>query len=541
MLDHLERGRRAYRRMAWGDAYDSLSQADRLDPLGADDLERAATAAYLTGRNPAHSQFLERAHHAHLEAGSRERAGRCAFWLGLTLLLRGETGQANAWFARARRLVDGLDCPEEGYLLVPVAERHLAEGDGEAAHAAAAGAAAVGERFADADLVACARHLQGRARIRQGRIPAGLVLLDEAMLAAAAGELSPIMTGLIYCSLIEACQAVHAAGRAREWTDALGRWCEAQPQMVAFTATCLVRRAEIMALSGDWPAAMAEARRACEAIPEREGRSPPATALYQRAELDRLRGRFPAAERSYREAGRLGWEPQPGLALLRLAQGRSDAAGAAIRRVLSATKDPLARARLLPAQVEIMLAVRDVQEAREACRELEGIAEQCQSDVLRAAAGWARGAIELAEGDAQASLVPLRQAFELWQRVEAPYEVARVRVLTGLACRSLGDDETAGTEFSEARAVFERLGAEPDLAHLDTLEAPGPEAGHGDLTPRELQVLRLIAAGGTNKAIADELFLSERTIDRHVSNILAKLNVPSRAAAIAHGYEHHLL
>jgi DNA-binding CsgD family transcriptional regulator len=361
------------------------------------------------------------------------------------------------------------------------------------------------------------------------------------MIAVSADELSPIVTGLIYCSVIDACQQVFALSRAREWTLALTRWCEQQPEMVAFTGTCLVHRAEVMQFSGAWAEAMTEARHACEHVSVAGERKPPAAALYRQAEIHRLRGEFVAAEEAYRNASRLGSEPQPGLALLRMAQGRIDAACAALRRVLSAATDPLDRAKLLPAHVEIALVAGDVQEARGASAELDEIARRYATDVLQAMAAHARGAVELAEGRAQAAVSALRQAFELWQQSEAPYEAARVRLLIALACRELGDAESAGLEFDAARALFERLGAMPDLAYLDSLRKRATQANRHGLTARELQVLRQIAAGKTNKAIATELFVSERTIDRHVSNILTKLGVPSRAAATAYAYNHKLL
>jgi DNA-binding CsgD family transcriptional regulator len=541
MVDTLKKGRESYRRRAWGDAYQSLSLTDQATPLGVEDLELLARSAYLTGRDLDFDRFLVRAYHAHQKSGDRVRAARCAFWLSLSRFLRGETAQASGWLARAQRLVEGHDCVEQGYLLLPVAEQHLAEGNGNAAHATAAGVAAIGDRFGDADLIACARHVQGRALIQQGQVQAGLGLLDEAMLALIAGELSPIMTGLIYCSVVEACQQVFALSRAREWTSALARWCEEQPQLVAFTSTCLVYRAEIMLFHGDWPEAMAEACRACERFAQGVDRNPPAEAFYQRAELHRLRGESAAAEEAYRSASRFGCEPQPGLALLRMAQGRTDAACAAIRRVLSAATDRLQRVKLLPGHIEIMLAIGDIQEARNACRELEEIAEKSAVDVLHGMVAHARGAVALAEGDARAALGPLRRAFEVWRHVEAPYEAARARVLIGLACRSLADDEAGELELGAARAVFERLGAAPELARLDSLGKRATSANRHGLTSREHQVLRLIAGGKTNKAIATELFLSERTIDRHVSNILTKLNVPSRAAATAYAYAHKLL
>jgi DNA-binding CsgD family transcriptional regulator len=349
------------------------------------------------------------------------------------------------------------------------------------------------------------------------------------------------MTGLIYCSVIDACQQVYALARAWEWTSALTKWCEGQPQMVAFTGTCMVHRAEIMQLHGAWSDAIEEARRACARYSEGIEQQPPAAAFYQQAEVHRLRGEFTAADEAYRIASQRGYEPQPGLALLRMAQGRTDAAAAAIRRVVSATTGQLQRTRLLPAYVEIMLAVGDIEDARGACHELAGIAENLDTAVLGAMASHARGAVELAEGDARAALGPLRSTFEAWQRVEAPYEAARVRVLMGMACRAFGDDEGAGLELDAARAVFERLGAAPDLARIDALTKGAPSGHRHGLTPRELQVLRLVAAGKTNKAIAAELFLSGKTVDRHVSNIFNKLDVPSRAAATAYAYQHKLI
>jgi DNA-binding CsgD family transcriptional regulator len=347
------------------------------------------------------------------------------------------------------------------------------------------------------------------------------------------------MTGLMYCSVIEACREVHALGRAREWTFALSRWCEQQPGMVAFTGACLVHRAEIMRLQGAWPEALAEAGRACERS-QRAARKPPGAALYQQAEIYRLRGDYANADAAYREASELGFDPQPGLALLRLAQGRTDAASAAIRRVLMATTDRLQRARLLPAGVEIMLAAGDRTASSAACEELHALAGTFETDALRAWAVQSHGALALAGGDARAALDPLRRAFTLWERLEAPYEGARVRVLIAQACRALGDAEAATLELAAARSVFTRLGAEPDLTRLDAPVAISAPA-RGRLTARELEVLRLIAAGHTNKSIASELCLSERTIDRHVSNILGKLDVPSRAAATARAYEHELL
>jgi DNA-binding CsgD family transcriptional regulator len=504
-----------------------------------------ATSAYILGRDLEFLVFVERAHHAHLAADDPVRAARSGFWLSLGHLLRGEVGAATGWLSRTQRLLARADCPdcvEHGFVLVPVAEQHLAEGRDFAAHRTASVAVEIGDRFGDADLVACARHLQGRSLIRQGKVGVGLAHLDEAMLAVVGGRLSPIVTGLVYCSVIDACLQVHAVGRAGEWTSALARWCGQQPQMVAFTGTCLVHRAEILHLRGAWTEAMAEVRRAGERPREgAEGGLAPASASYRQGEIHRLRGDLAAAERSFREAVSGGWEPQPGLALLWLAQGRTEAACAAIRRALGAAQGALERMKLLPAFAEITIAAGDIEAARAACRELEDSAPAVGSAVLDAMAGYARGAVELAAGDARTALVYLRPALEGWQRIDAPYDAARARVLVGSACHALGDRDGGRVEFSAARAVFERLGAVPDIVRVDALLGGAASPSSPGLTPRELEVLRHLATGKTNKAIAGALGLSERTIDRHVGNIFDKLDVRSRAAATAYAYDHGLL
>jgi DNA-binding CsgD family transcriptional regulator len=538
---HLESGRESYESRAWLDAYESLSRADVATPLGPEDLERLATSAYMLNRDDDFAGALERAHHLYLNAGEALRAVRCAFWVGVSLATRGEMAGASGWFGRGQRLLEREegDCVEQGYLLIPVLLQHVGAGEPEAAYATAADAVEIGERFQDADLMALGRHEQGHALVRQGRVEEGLRLLDETMVAVIAGELSPIVTGLVYCNVIAFCQEVYEVRRAREWTAALTRWCERQPDMVAHTGLCLLHRAEIMELDGAWPDALEEARRARERFAEATDQTAAGRASYRQGEVHRLRGESAEAEEAYREASRCGWEPQPGMALLRLAQGDVPAAAAAIRRVVGETDEPLTLARLLPAYVEIMLAEGQTEEARSAAGRLELISVGHEGGMRAALVAQTRGAVELAEGDARAGLVALRRSWQIWQELEAPYEAGRVRVLVGLACRALGDDDAAELELEAARGVFAELGAAPDLARLESL-SPAPGAGHG-LTLRELEVLRLVAAGATNKAIAAELVVSERTVDRHVSNIFAKLRVSSRSAATAYAYEHQLV
>jgi DNA-binding CsgD family transcriptional regulator len=497
----------------------------------------------MLGRDVEYVRALERAHLAYLDAGDASRAVRCAYWIGHNLMLRGEMGPATGWFGRARRLLEreDRDSAERGYLLIPVLVGHAIASDHEAAYETASEIAEIGTAFADRDLIAIGVHEQGHALVRLGRFDEGLRLLDEVMVSVTAGELSPIVAGMVYCNTIGFWQSVYELRRAREWTEALTRWCEQQPDMVAHTGVCLVHRAEIMQLQGAWDAALEEARRAAERFAEGVLNARVCgKAYYRQGEVHRLRGER-AAEESYREASRRGYEPQPGLALLRLAEGKGDAASSAMRRVLDEAPLPRARAALLPAYVEIMLARGEMDEARSACRELETISAAHRSDMLRAMSAQARGALALAEGDTQRALVALRDALQTWQELEAPYEAARVRVLVGLGCRAVGDEDSAAWEFDAARAVFDRLGARPDVARVDSLTASPPAAAAHGLTQRELQVLRLVARGATNRSIAAELVLSERTIDRHVSNIFAKLSVSSRAAATAYAYEYHLV
>jgi DNA-binding CsgD family transcriptional regulator len=372
--------------------------------------------------------------------------------------------------------------------------------------------------------------------VRAGRTRDGFALLDEAMVTATTSELTPFVVGIVYCGVILACQEVFEVGRAREWTLALSTWTDEQPDLVAFTGRCRIHRAEILQLGGSWSDALEEAGRACRRMIETQNAAA-GIAYYRQAELLRLRGEFAAAEQSYREASGFGWEPQPGLAQLRLAQGNRDVALAAIRRASAEITEPLKRAALLPAYVEIALEAGEVEEAYAACSELEELAGRYESAMLAAMVAYSRGAVALAQGDAHAALVALRGAHQTWLGLDAPYEVARTRTLVARACSDLGDAEAARLELEAACAIFRRLGATPDLARVEP-RAKGDSHG---LSDRELEVLRLVAAGKSNREIAAELVISEHTVARHVQNIYRKLRLSSRAAATAFAFEHDLV
>jgi ATP/maltotriose-dependent transcriptional regulator MalT len=486
---------------------------------------------------------LERAFRAHLDAGSPLPALRSAFWIGVHLAQRGEMGGAGGWLGRAQRLLEraGADRVESGYLLLPIVFQHEASGDLEAAARIAARATELAERFDDPDLLALAAHEQGHILIRVGRVREGLALLDEAMVAVTSGELSPIVSGIVYCGAILACGDAYELRRSQEWTAALTEWCGRQPDLVAFTGQCLVHRAQIMQLHGEWDDALNEALRAAERCLRGESPAAAGVACYQRGEIHRLRGDFAAAEEAYREANGHGWEPQPGLALMRLAQGKVEVAAAAMRRLEGEASEPARRAGLLPAYVEIMLAVDDLAAARAAAEELALLAHSHDDGTLDAVAAVSWGAVQLADGEPRAALASLRRAVAVWRELDAPYECARARELLGLACRELGDEDGATLELDAARDTFARLGAAIDLSRVGMLADIAAAFDRHGLTSRELEVLRLVAAGRSNRDIAAALVISEHTAARHLQNIFAKLGVSSRTAAGAFAFEHHLV
>ena len=513
------------------------TEKPRWGPRTSNDSQRRPTS---WGGMTRARHFWARAHQIFLDRGDREGAARSAGWLAFGLLHRGARAPASGWLARAEHILDEaqLDSVVRGYLLIPTAIQRIVQGDPAAGHATFNQAAQIANRFGDRDLASIACHGRGRALIRLGNIGEGVALLDEAMVALIAGEVSPMVAGDTYCSVLEGCQEIFDLRRAYEWTISLTRWCAAQPDLVRYRGECLLYRAEVMQLRGRWDDAAQDAQDACELLTSRPAAG---SAFYRLGEIHRLRGEFAKAETAYTHANEYGRKPQPGLSLLRLAQDQVEAASASIRNVLLDTTARAARARMLPAAVEILLAAGDLASARDAAGEFAEIASAIGTPLLSAASAHATGAVLLGEDDIAGASTSLRQACDIWRDLEMPYEEAQTCLLLAAICERRDDQDGRRLELDNARRLFKQLNAEPCLARLTAQADRGTRRSIGSLSDRELQVLRLVSAGKTNRDIAEELFISEKTVARHVSNIFDKVGVSSRAGATAWAYQHNLI
>jgi class 3 adenylate cyclase len=465
-MHSVDAARQAAERHAWRETYDAYASGDT-HALAPQDLERFAEAAWWMGKLDEAMSLRERAYAGFAAAGETAGAARVALTLSWDHIGRGAFSVSRGWFANAERLLQGRpESPEHGYLALTRAVNALrAEGDLPAALASFERAFELGQRFGDRDTQVMGLVGKGTVLVWSGEVDQGLALLDEATAAAVCGELRPFSTGLVYCITIHSCQAVGDYRRAAEWTEAANRWCD-RLDVTGFPGACRIHRAEIMRLRGDWPEAEAQATAACEELREFD-REITAGGFYEIGEIRRRRGDFAAAEEAFRTTHELGRDPQPGLALLRLAEGKVDGAVAGVTRALSEVPDPLSRVPLLAARVEIALAAADVRAARTAAEELEGIVDAYKLGDRRAPAfdaivHLAIGRIALAEGDADAAAAALRRARDEWLRIGAPYETAQARMLLGLAFRRQGDEHAATAELEAALTTFERLGAKLD-------------------------------------------------------------------------------
>jgi DNA-binding CsgD family transcriptional regulator len=526
----LEDARAACDRSRWGDAWRLLAALD-LEALEADDLDRRATAAFLTGQHQDAFDAWTLAHQRCLDEGAVHRAAHLGARIGEALGFMGDIPRCRGWVDRSADLLDraGIDCVEQGYLEHGLGFLRVFEaGDLAGAHAHFVQAGKIAARYAHRELATLAAIAEGRMLIYLGDLAEGMALLDGALVSIEAGDLSPLATGDAYCTAIDACSELFDLERCRAWTDSFTRWCADQQELVLYRGHCFMHRAEVTGLLGRWPEALEEARHACVHLAEPVHPMALAAASLIEGDLLRLLDDRDGAEASYRRASEHGRDPQPGLALLRVAQGRLDAGDAAIRRALGEAQDPMTRARLLGPYVEIVLEGGDVDAARPAAEELVSIASMFSTGLLMALARRAMGAVLLAEGDAAAALVELRAACNELNRLGVVHDGARARLLLSTACAALGDHDTA---------ELERAAAEAALASLRPAPAP---RGAGDLTDREVEVLVLLAGGKTNRVIAQELFISEKTVASHVSHIFTKLGLTSRSAATAYAYDHGL-
>lgn len=529
--------RSALDRRQWGLAYRLLAERAAGGPLGVDELEWLATAAYLTGRDEEAFDRWADAHQACLSAGDIRRAARLGLQLSNGLGFKGDIARSSGWVTRVRRVLDeeADDCVEHGYLEFSTGMvRIFEDGDIAGARDSFARATKIADRFRDRELRTLALLGEGRCLIYLGELAEGLSLLDEAMVSVEAGEVSPVVQGDAYCTVIDGCHELFDVRRCEVWTESFTRWCDGQPDLVLYRGQCLLHRAELLQLHGKWDEGVAFAREACERLAEPVNLLTLGGAHYVEAELHRLRGDFDDAERAYERAHQAGCDPHPGLALLRLAQGRPESAAAAVRRALAQAEGAVGRAKVLAPHAEILLATGDVDGARGAVEELAAVAGELGSPWLRAQAEQLTGALRLVQGDAPGALVSLRRALTGWRDLDAPYDAARTRLLVAEACEAVDDHDGAAMERRAAGTTFHQLGAVSGVRLNRSPLRPG------GLSEREVEVLGLVARGYTNRSIAEELFISEKTVTSHLTHIFTKLGVSSRAAATAYAYERGL-
>jgi ATP/maltotriose-dependent transcriptional regulator MalT len=533
----LDVAREALASHAWPEAYALLSGVPEQDD--PEWFEALADAAWWLSRLDECIAARQHAYASYDERGATRAAGQCAVWLYEHNCFQGRPAVARGWLQRARRNLEGdEECVEFGALLLREAECEHGSGEMDKAHQRATQAMQLGRKLRSADLEAEALQTIGRILIDQGEHASGLAHLDEAMLFAVEGRLNPYATGKVYCSLVSACHELGDINRALEWSDAVTQWAETHPVSM-FPGLCRVHRADLLQWRGDWPQAEAEARQACAEL-EFMHLPVAADAMVQIGEIRRRLGDHEGAEEAFQRAEELSGQAWSGIALLRLAQGRRQAAAKVITQALDgASAHKLGRCKLLPAYVQVLVEVGELDHARAGADELTEIAQEYESPMLLAAAATARARVELGSGDPGAACATLNEALDRWSELNAPYEVATTRLLMGHACRDKGDVLSANGAYDAAQAIFERLGAATDARASRDLRVR--ESFPCGMSEREVEVLRVVAKGRTNRQIATELQLSEKTVARHLSNIFAKIDVASRAAATAFAFEQGLV
>ena len=504
--DPVEAGREALDRHAWDEAYEVLSEADRAGALGGEGLELLASAAYWSAHPDETVEYLERSYAAYLEEGNRPAAAMMAFRVAEQHGMRMAMPQAQGWAAKAVRLAEeGQEWPVHGWLAWMGGLLAWFQGDFEGAIASYDQALGSADRTGDRDLHAMSLHDKGHALCILGRVSEGMALLDEAMTSVVGGELEPQAAGYVYCGMIGACSSLGDYGRAAEWTEATLRWCERQ-SVPAFPGVCRVHQAELMRLRGSYAQAEEQARLACEELPLFNLVSGLGPAYYEIGEVRRRMGDLDAADDAYARAHQFGLNPQPGLSLLRLAQGKYEAAAAGVRQALAeAGGNRCHQVRLRAAQVEIALAADDLNTAASALVELESIVSEYEAVLLHAIAAGARGAVTAARGDPAGSLPDLRRAQQAWQQIDAPHEVAELRLRLANAHRALGDEDSARMEARAARDTFERLGARPAAQRAAALLGElAPSGGPAERVDRTFMFTDIVRSTDLVGVIGDE-------------------------------------
>ncbi|WP_129786695.1 helix-turn-helix transcriptional regulator [Promicromonospora panici] len=534
---HLIRARELHLASRWEEARAEYAAADAVEPLAVGDLASYAEAAQVTARGDEAVALLHRVFDLRVQADELDEVAEVAFWLWWALLNSNQLVEADGWLRQTTRVL-GPAAATSPWLRCPEAMLEATRGNYTRAGELLGTVVQEGR----GEVVPWALCMWGQLLIEEGRLSEGLDRLEEAMSILRRRDLSPRVTPWVYCAGVRGSCLAWDFSRARAWSRSMAGWLDSLSSLGgAYLGNCRIYRSRLMCLNGAWPDALEEIAEVCGDLDGYAGWIC-GHAFYQLGEVRRLRGEREAAEAAYVRAAEHGCPTQPGLALLRLADGEVGAASAGVRRALTEVSSKADRLDLLRAAVTIYLEAGKVEAAREAVAEFEEIAGEHATPAIEAGKATIRGALALAEDDPGRALPFLRRAVGAWQEQEVPYEVATLNVLIGQACRLLDDEDGARIEFAAARETFARLGALPDLARIDALVSPGDAtSGTHGLSPREMEVLRLIAKGRPNRAIATELHLSERTVHRHVANIFTELGVDSRTAAVTFAIKHHVI
>lgn len=532
----LHDAREALARRDWATARELFRSCGDLD---TDDLAGLASACWWLGHIDEYVAATDQVHRCHLAAGRSPQAGLAALEIGYMEFVRGRENEGHGWLARARRLLEQQpEAPEHGYLLALEADWAIQEGEVTRADELIRAVLVLADRHGEATLQAQGLFAAGALAIRQGRMDEAWLRLDEAMLPVRSGLVLPEWAGNLYCRMMQLCHELGDVPRAQLWTEITEQWHPHYAPAVIFRGICRVHRVQLLQVHGEWERAEREARQAAAELADLDV-VVVAEADYRLGELHRLRGELDDAEAAYRRAHLNGRDPLPGLALVHLCRGRGKVAGSILDAALASATTPQERAPLLAAGAEVALARDETEQAARMVAELAELARQHDSPCWRADAQRWEGAVLLARGRPAAAVPVLREARRLWHRVEAPYDVARIRADLGAALAALGDRDSADREERAAIEAFEQLGAHRDLARLRARHRTRREPDQ--LSPRELEIVAAIAEGETNRVAAGRLHISERTVARHLANVYLKAGVSSRTAAVAWARDRGLL